>query len=311
MQHTFSIWAEGRSLDAHVAYQNEQLQRATNEVLEYVGLVDEMGKLAASSKRFALSMRNGDEVVPTVGIGAVMVPEILRRRGVGQKLVESVLDEARLAGVRLAWLFSEIDPTYYARFGFRQVEWPIFATEVSALPDGSELELRSSGSSFSTDEIREAERLESARFGARPKMLRPLRDCAVRTYFSWRNEIETVWLQRRDGRVAGYVALRRRAAQSETGHSPLSVLEVADWAWTGLDDDERFAALRKLAEARGATHVAGPLGEDGTSDRFARFESDSHGAPMVAVLDSNLELPVGTGGKVSANQMHFGLCDYF
>ena len=311
MRHTFSLWAEGRSLEAHVAYQEEQLARGTESIIAYAGLVEGNGGLCASLKRFSLSMRIGDETIPTVGLGAIMVPPPQRRGGVGRALIEATLDAARESGARLAWLFSEIDPAYYARFGFREVEWPIFAGEVRDLPSGSDLVTRSSKGAFSDQDLAMAERLEADRFAELSSTVRPAREARARSYFAWRNAYETVWLSRPDKTVVGYVALSSPAERAEDTDS-MRVLEVADWAWSGLDDGERLSALRALAEARGATHVVGPLGEDGAKGLFARFSSDAHGAPMLATLDPTLELPEATpSGKLPSSRVHFGLCDYF
>ena len=55
-----------------------------------------------------------------VGIGSVAAAPARRRRGLASMLVGSVVDDLRRGGTRAAWLFSDIDPAFYERLGFRR-----------------------------------------------------------------------------------------------------------------------------------------------------------------------------------------------
>ena len=54
-----------------------------------------------------------------VGIGSIATAPARRRRGLASMLVEGVVDDLRRGGTRAAWLFSDIDPAFYERLGFR------------------------------------------------------------------------------------------------------------------------------------------------------------------------------------------------
>lgn len=52
------------------------------------------------------------------GIGSVATPPALRKKGYAGKLLQHVIDMAAEESIRGIYLFSGIDPDYYARFGF-------------------------------------------------------------------------------------------------------------------------------------------------------------------------------------------------
>jgi predicted N-acetyltransferase YhbS len=306
-EQTFSLWSEGRSGGAHLAYQEEQLTRATSEILSYAGLVDSAGKLRASLKRFSLAMQKSGETHRAIGLGAVMVPEADRKKGFGRELIEAALDDARSDGARLAWLFSEIDPTYYERLGFVRVEWPIFACAVGDLPRATALHAISASPAGQSD-LSLANELDERRYATAAHILRPARSISSRAYFAWRNDIETIWFAGSDGAHVGYISI---AGATSSHEARKDTLEVADWAFDGVTRDAELALLRSLAEARGASFVAGTLGVDAVDERFTRFSSDAHGIPMLRSLDRRYELPADSDGRISATQAHFGLSDYF
>jgi N-acetylglutamate synthase-like GNAT family acetyltransferase len=55
------------------------------------------------------------------GIGSVATPPALRGNGYAPRMLNHVLDLARAADARALYLFSGIDPAYYAKFGFELV----------------------------------------------------------------------------------------------------------------------------------------------------------------------------------------------
>lgn len=301
-EHTFASWAEGRDLEQHVAYQEEQLERATPALLGYAGLVDPDGELLASHKRFALELEVRGATVPTIGIGAVMVPASRRLRGLGHALVRRALEEAARSGARLAWLFSEIDPTYYQRLGFVSVDWPILAAAVDALPDETPLSMVAAPIG---EELALAAELDAARRSAGGIVVAPVRRAAVRAYFAWRNGVERVWLAR-DGDPVAYLEITRGGPPGE-----LAVLEIAEWGARGVTRADLLGAMKKVAVLRGAAFVAGPLGPELARAPFVPFASDAHGVPMLCALDPSLSLPVGPDGSLSASSARFGLTDYF
>lgn len=306
-EHTFAAWAEGRNLDAHVAYQNEQLERAP--FLEYAGLVDQEGSLLASLKRFDLKMMCSREELSTIGIGAVMVPEASRRRGLGRTLLEEALADARATGAQLAWLFSEIDPSYYEKLGFVRIDWPIFACDARELPRSARVALRVVAEPSDEDLSLVAD-LDEARAENSGAQLWPSRTTASRRYFAWRNGLEHVFFSMDDRDVA-YALVPRAKTGKPAGKGEPNVLEIAEWAFANVDHDQTLALLGALAHARGATHVAGPLGADAVDERFARFASDAHGVPMILALDESVSLPLAVDGAIPGDRARLALSDYF
>ena len=116
---TFVIWNEGLARAAYSKWNEAQMRTAWGrDRLHRLALLDDGGRWVASIKRYRLTVRYDDEVVPVVGIGAVFTPPVLRGRNFALQMIERVLEEESAAGTPLAALFSEIGAGYYARLGF-------------------------------------------------------------------------------------------------------------------------------------------------------------------------------------------------
>jgi len=76
------------------------------------------GRIAASCKRYARTLRCGTRRFSAVGIGAVFTPTDLRRRGYATAMLGALLDAERAAGTDIAYLFSDIGAAFYASLGF-------------------------------------------------------------------------------------------------------------------------------------------------------------------------------------------------
>src|SRR5262245_28908658 len=115
-RHTLALWGEGRTQAEHTAYNLEQLERAGPELLRYVGLRGDDGRLLASSKRYALEIEAPDGTrTKAVGIGAVMVPDSERRHGHATAMLRAMMEEGRDLGYGAALLYSNIDPRFYEK----------------------------------------------------------------------------------------------------------------------------------------------------------------------------------------------------
>ena len=93
--------------------------------------------------RTFLVAEHGGEVAGSAGLevyGAaallrsVAVREDLRRTGLGARLTEAALAEARRAGVREVYLFTMTAPGFFRRFGFLPVDLDGFPTAVRRSP---------------------------------------------------------------------------------------------------------------------------------------------------------------------------------
>ncbi len=121
LDETFPIWGEGLDRAGYGRYNRAQLGTPWGSThLRRVALVDE-GRLLATAKRYELSGRVDGQPVKMLGLGAVFTPEAERGRGHAGTLLRRLLDEAAADGFGLALLFSEIDPHYYERLGFRRL----------------------------------------------------------------------------------------------------------------------------------------------------------------------------------------------
>jgi GNAT superfamily N-acetyltransferase len=129
---SFPIWGEGLSREGYARYNRAQLSTPWGVAnLERVALVDR-GHLLATAKRYRLEALAEHRPVPLLGLGAVFTPEARRGHGYAGELLRRTMDAAAGEGFGLALLFSEIDPRYYERLGFRR--FPITQVALSIAP---------------------------------------------------------------------------------------------------------------------------------------------------------------------------------
>ena len=124
---TFDIWSDGLSRDNYERFNRAQMMTPWGaRHLDRVAWM-EGDELLASAKRYRLTLAFGGSEVPCLGIGAVFTPTLARGKGHAAALIEAMVEDAAREGVEHAFLFSEIDPEYYARLGFE----PIAITETT------------------------------------------------------------------------------------------------------------------------------------------------------------------------------------
>jgi GNAT superfamily N-acetyltransferase len=82
-----------------------------------VGLRD-AGRLVVSCKLYDREFRWGAKILRATGIGAVFTLPAYRGRGYASAMLGALLDAERIAGVDLAFLYSDIHPAFYERLGF-------------------------------------------------------------------------------------------------------------------------------------------------------------------------------------------------
>jgi len=118
---TYPHWHDGLSEAAYRALFTAQLKTPYgSRHLTRWALVDD-DRLLATVKLYEFRAQFGSCTVRAVGIGAVFTLSAYRGRGVASELMTLVLDKLMSDGVDLAFLFSEIDPRFYLRFGFNAV----------------------------------------------------------------------------------------------------------------------------------------------------------------------------------------------
>ena len=118
---TYPLWGEGLSREGYERYNVAQVKTAWGQShLRRVVLVDG-GRWVSTAKRYELLARLDGREIPVLGIGAVFTPKPFRERGHATDLLRRMMAQAEGEGFGAALLFSEIDPGYYARLGFRVV----------------------------------------------------------------------------------------------------------------------------------------------------------------------------------------------
>jgi predicted N-acetyltransferase YhbS len=122
LDETYRIWSDGLSRQNYGSYNAAQLRTPWGgRCLRRVVLLDDVGEVASSAKRYDLEARLDNRSIHVVGLGAVFTPEGRRGRGHARALIETLLEQAAAEGADLALLFSEIDPDYYASMGFQPI----------------------------------------------------------------------------------------------------------------------------------------------------------------------------------------------
>ncbi|HEY3382952.1 MAG TPA: GNAT family N-acetyltransferase [Vicinamibacterales bacterium] len=132
LDETYPLWGEGLDRRAYAKYNEAQLRTPWGATrLTRVALV-ENGRVLSSAKRYDLGLRMDGQETRLIGIGAVFTPGEMRGLGYATELIRRVLEGAAGEGFGHAMLFSEIDPRYYERLGFRAL--PINQLALDVLP---------------------------------------------------------------------------------------------------------------------------------------------------------------------------------
>ncbi len=131
---TAAVWA-GRRDFATYAAQTLEIANGRYGKRHYrtIGFY-EGRQLVASFKRYERVLRDGASRLQAIGIGAVFTPEPLRGRGYASAMLATALDAARGDGYDLAYLFSDVNPQFYAAIGFTELPSRQFSLRADALP---------------------------------------------------------------------------------------------------------------------------------------------------------------------------------
>jgi predicted acetyltransferase len=121
LNETFKIWSPGLSKTDYYFYIASQLAHPWARKNYRYMVYRDRSAIAGSLKVYGIDLASRGYRYRAAGLGAVYTSEAYRGKGFGAKLMESVIRLARDEGFDAAYLFSDIDPTFYARFGFRQM----------------------------------------------------------------------------------------------------------------------------------------------------------------------------------------------
>ena len=107
----FDAWNEGRSIETFLADCRKSQKYAQGK---WYVLADENDQLVSKLIVYPMGPAN-------FGIGTFATPPKLRGKGLGSILLQGVLKSLHQEGARVIFLFSDISPEYYERFGFKRL----------------------------------------------------------------------------------------------------------------------------------------------------------------------------------------------
>lgn len=124
------------SLEEYRAYQRALADHPhTRRAIRTLVLHDPDGAPLSHLRLHAVRGLAGSEEIVLGGMAMVITPEPIRGRGYAGLLVEATIDLLRREEVDGAYLFSDIDPSFYERFGFRTAAATEVEEAVEVLPE--------------------------------------------------------------------------------------------------------------------------------------------------------------------------------
>ena len=130
---TYPLWNEGLTRAAYGRWNDAQMRTPWGLAhLHRFALVDDVGGLLASAKRYRYDVRLDGRDAWMCGLGAVFTPPEQRGHGYAGELIRQLLAQERAAGAVMATLFSEIGEAYYGGSGFEAV--PLEDVKIELIP---------------------------------------------------------------------------------------------------------------------------------------------------------------------------------
>lgn len=114
-ENVHEFWDGGRTLEEHLAWRLQSPQHRWADW--YVGCLD--GRVVTSLGAYPIRLRSADDVWNGMAVGAVHTVPEFRGRGLAPQLLNWVERHHTRQGTQFSLLFSDIDPDYYARLGYR------------------------------------------------------------------------------------------------------------------------------------------------------------------------------------------------
>ncbi|MBQ49943.1 MAG: hypothetical protein CMP10_21365 [Zetaproteobacteria bacterium] len=112
------VWPHDPDLVTHTQLRlNSEKHKAAQWLL-----IKDDEEIVASLGLFPLEMKVGNEVLSGYSIGAVHTPREYRRRGYGTKLLSFAIDLMEKQNRYVGLLYSDIDPRFYEKHGFRHLQ---------------------------------------------------------------------------------------------------------------------------------------------------------------------------------------------
>jgi GNAT superfamily N-acetyltransferase len=273
---SIAIWSNGRSFDEYVedfvavaacAYGKRYFRTLGLRI---------GGSIVVSCKRYQRDVRCGDRVLRAAGIGALFTPPELRGRGYASAMIGALLDSELAAGTDVAYLFSDIHPSFYERLGFVALPARTISLRAEQLPP-TRLEVTTVGDGDWGSIRRCFEALDSRR----PIALK-------RTPLVWELLRTAARASReKSGRVALAVSGSRSASAYVFGRRvpKLDAFVLDEFGYTGDDGFDAVAPLIRSA-AGDLRKITGWLPPDIARAALPRgaVKKRKHGMTMIALL---------------------------
>ena len=94
------------------------------------------GRLAATAGWLIADLKVGDQLLPVVGIGGVIVPRAHRGQGLGRRVIAELLARAQELGPEIAILFCQPEKVgLYQRRGFVPIVEPVHVQQPTGLTE--------------------------------------------------------------------------------------------------------------------------------------------------------------------------------
>jgi len=274
---TFSIWHQGRDFGAYTDRVLEAMRRMDGS-LRYVGLVGRAGELVASARELDAELVYRGERIPAMGIAAVFVREDLRGQGYGKRLVQALVADAEERGFQAAYLFSDINPEYYAAHGFTLCHASAWLAPLESLPAEEPLNMRPA---LPEDQPR----LMALYHASLPEtLLGTHRNATWWGYFRWWREASGDYVLSLDGHAVGYMNISVRG----------EVLHVYEWAAPDVPPERVWATVRQYAAAHGLLQIGGWWNPH-RAEPWMRRGARQAAIPMIRWLSDCKSYPYGSG----------------
>jgi predicted N-acetyltransferase YhbS len=284
---THDVWSRGMSLVDHVALRLKSPMHARANW--FVGCIG--GQVVTSLACHPLEFSLGGRRLTGFGIGTVHTLREFRRRGFAPRLLAWVEAYRRKAGDQLSLLYSDIDPQFYARLGYRQAPawhgWRDLSDTASA-PDKSDASGDGALELTPFDGRNQLEAMDAmyhAYHGARPLSIARTTEYWLHL-FERRPEDEFFWLLDESGERRGYVRVNTKAGD----------LQIADYAFQGDAAAEHrladalYRQVIALGQSRGAKRAGGWLPDSPTARAWFDIDHRDEEIPMFKPLDDSVVL---------------------
>ena len=295
-RNNYEMWGgKGLSLEEHIEW---GLNLPRHDRGEFVAGHCE-GKLVASLVVFRLKFLLRGKVVPGMGIGGVFTVSAYRQRGFAAQMLRWAEEREHASGSAISLLFSDIDPTYYARLGY------VTCASWKGWVDPSKTVIEAEGNvgtliPFSPqNEIDSLQDLYDVHHATRPISIARDRD-----YWEYllRNEPADsfYWLETANGARLGYVRLNERDDKCI----------IRDWALLEETEDTEqllFRTLLQTARQRCAAQVGGWLPDSPTVRTLFGLKRRDKEITMLKPLDPTISLQA----DLLREAQHFKEIDHF